>query len=345
MMNYLKKYSKSVKSDGTSHEVEISPSIIFHALLILGTAFFLFYVRNILIILFLSLIIMVALHPAVNKFNKKFKFPRGLSIAFAYTLFIALFVSLILLIAPPLVSELIGFLKLIDIPFFQEQINNIELNLDDISGLIGQIGTSFNFIVSAITSTFSGVFMAVTLFIMSIYMMVDRPNFHKKIAWFTKDPKHFLATKTFLDDLEGQLGGWVRGQAILMLTIAVATYIGLSLLKVPFALPLAVLSGLLEILPNLGPFISAVPAVIIALITFGPGMAGIVILLYIVIQQLENNILVPKIMKANAKVNPLISIVAILTGLEVAGIAGAILAIPIYIIFRAFYSAWRNRSI
>jgi len=150
--------------------------------------------------------------------------------------------------------------------------------------------------------------------------------------------------KNFINSLEKQLGGWVRGQIILMIIIAITTYFGLMMLRVPFALPLAILAGFLEILPNLGPFISAVPGILIAYLTFGIPMAGATTLMYIIIQQLENNFIVPKIMSANAKVNPLISMLCVLTGFQLGGVVGGLIAIPIYITIRASYSLWRSHK-
>ena len=174
-------------------------------------------------------------------------------------------------------------------------------------------------------------------------MLLDRSHLHKKIAWFTHKKENIEAAKDFLDDLEKQLGGWVRGQIILMIVIALATYFGLMMLRIPFALPLAILAGLLEILPNLGPFISAVPGVMLAYFAYGLPMAGFTTLMYIVIQQLENNLIVPRIMSANAKVNPLISMLCVIIGFQLGNVIGGLLAIPVYIILRASYSLIRNR--
>jgi predicted PurR-regulated permease PerM len=88
--------------------------------------------------------------------------------------------------------------------------------------------------------------------------------------------------------------------------------------------------------------VAAIPAIIFAFIFISPLMAGVTALFYFLVQQLENNILVPKIMSDNADVNPLVSIVTILIGLKMAGFLGALLAIPAYIIFRTAYSFWFN---
>jgi predicted PurR-regulated permease PerM len=327
-------------------QVSLSPSIVIFTVLFLGILMFLFRIQKILIILLLSLILMVALNPAVTRFEKNLRLPRILSMIIVYVLLVTLIVSATALIFPPLIQEIVKLVTTINIPFVQEQIAGVQFSFSatEIGNLVSQFGNSVNFLIGAVAGTFTGVFTLVTLFIMSFYLMIDRPHLHKKIAWFSDKKEHLDRAKVFIDDLEKQLGGWVRGQIILMVAIAIATYFGLTLLKIPFALPLAILAGLLEILPNLGPIISAVPAIVVAYLTHGVGMAGATVVLYTVIQQLENNILVPRIMSVNAKVNPLVAMLCVLTGFEVRGVIGALLAIPVYIILRALYSAWRRYS-
>ena len=138
----------------------------------------------------------------------------------------------------------------------------------------------------------------------------------------------------FINSLELQLGGWVRGQLLLMTVIGVVTYIGLTALGIPYALPLAIIAGLLEAVPNIGPTLASLPAIAIALFTISPTMAGIVVLLYVVIQQLENNIIVPKIMASAANVSPLIAIVVIITGLKLGGVVGTLLSVPLFLFVR-----------
>ena len=309
---------------------------------LLGGLRFMASISNILLRLLLSFILMVALNPAVSRFHNKLKMPRVLSMILVYILLIVVIVSATALVLPPLVTEVIKFLKTINFPYLQEQLANIKFSFSEIGSLANQFGSSVNFLVGAVTGTFTGIFTFLTLLIMSFYMLLDRPHLHKKISWFTRKESALKTAKDFIDDLENQLGGWVRGQIILMIVIALATYFGLMMLKIPFALPLAILAGFLEILPNLGPFISAVPGVLLAFLTYGFPMAGATTLMYIVIQQLENNFLVPKIMSTNAKVNPLISMLCVLIGFQLGSVIGGLLAIPIYIILRATYSLFRS---
>jgi predicted PurR-regulated permease PerM len=327
----------------SKHSVSISPwSIILTIGFLLGL-YFLYYIHSIVILLFLAFIIMVALNPAVSTLQRKLRLPRALSAFLVYLITISGLVSLLVLIIPPLTQELYQLLRNLDLPPYlqlQQELANFKFTVAEVSALADRVGTSVNLIFSIITSTFSGIFTFFTLIVMSFYLMLDRPFLYKKVGWFSRESRHLEMARSFIDSLESQLGSWVRGQIVLMFIIGLVTFIGLSLLGIPYALPLAILAGLLEILPNLGPTIAAVPAIILAYLGLGPVMAGVTAIFYVLVQQLENNIIVPKIMRDNADVNPLVAIVTILVGLKVGGVVGALLAVPAYILVRSIYSLW-----
>ncbi len=332
-----------IASFDSKHSVSISPSSIIFTIGFLLSLYFLYFVRSIVILLFLAFIIMVALNPAVSTIQRKLRLPRALSAFLVYLVAISGLVSLLALIIPPLTQELYQLLRTLDLPPYlqlQQELTNFKFTVSEVSAVADRVGTSVNFIFSIIMSTFSGVFTFFTLIVMSFYLMLDRPVLYKKVAWFSRNPLHLDSAKDFVDSLEQQLGSWVRGQIVLMFIIGLVTFIGLSLLGIPYALPLAILAGLLEILPNLGPTIAAVPAVVLAYLGLGPVMAGVTAIFYVLVQQLENNIIVPKIMRDNADVNPLVAIVTILVGLKIGGVMGALLAVPAYILVRALYGMW-----
>lgn len=321
-----------------SHINGLNPvTIIFTVFFILGL-YFLFLIREILVLIFLAFILMVALKPLSKKIHTLFRLPKGISIFLSYITLILLILVFFAVLVPPLVVQLSGLLKFVDIPFFQEQISEFKFTLTELSALAGRVGTSVGAIFSIIGSTFSGIFTFFTLLVLSYFILEERDNLPEKLSWFTKDKAEKERFTKLIDSIEEQLGGWVRGEIILMLLIGLLTYVGLTLLGVPYALPLAMLAGLLEILPNIGPTIAAVPAITIALLTNGPVMAGAVLILNILIQQLENNFFVPKVMKAAANVSPLASIISILIGLQLSGVMGALLAVPLYIVIRTIYS-------
>jgi len=320
--------------------IAISPSTVIFTTFFLLFLYFIYQISNILVLFFFGFIIMVALHPFVQKLQIKLKFPRILAIVITYVLVFLGISTMLGLLVPPLAKELYQFVRVFNLPWLQEEIVNFSFGLNELSGIMQQLGSSVTTIYSVIVSTFSSIFTFTTVLVISLFLMVDRQRLHLRVSWFTKNKQHLKTAQEFIDSLEYQLGGWVRGQLILMLVIGLITYVGLSLLSIPYAAPLALLAASLEILPNLGPTISAVPSIIIAMIFAGPVMGLVVLIFYILVQQLENNLLVPKVMKDNVDVSPLISIMSILIGLEIAGVIGALLAIPVYIVIRSIYSTW-----
>jgi predicted PurR-regulated permease PerM len=119
-----------------------------------------------------------------------------------------------------------------------------------------------------------------------------------------------------------------------MFVVGLLTYIGLTILGIKYALPLALIAGFFEILPNIGPTLAAIPAIAVALLTVSPLMGLAVLGLYIIIQQLENNLILPYAMKKSANVNPIISILVILIGFRLGGVVFAALAIPLFLVVK-----------
>lgn len=315
--------------------VEISFKTILLTLFVVFGSYFLYNIKDILMLLFLSIIFSSALNPIVSKMEKR-KIPRPLSIFSIYLLLLAIIVVTVAIVLPPLVHQTTVLLSQVNFPNILESldIGIVQNSIKDYESLISRIGGSLPTILNAIVGTFSGVLIAFTLLVMTFYMILERAHLHKHMTWMFGGKSAENKAEKFITSLEKQLGGWVRGELTLMLIIGVMTYIGLSLLGIPFALPLAILAGVLEVVPNIGPTISAIPAVIIAFITGSPAIGGVTILLYILIQQLENNLIVPKVMSDAVGIHPLMTIVVLLAGFRVGGVAGMLLAVPIYITIR-----------
>lgn len=331
-----------MKELDNDHQITIAPQTILLTIAVLIGLYLLYQVNQIVITLFLAVIMMSALAPAVRALKKWLHFPTFLAIMSVYISLIASIVLMFALIIPPLVHELPNFIGSLNLPPLPDDIRQFKFTLSELNSFVEQIRGSFGAVFSIITSTFSGIFTFFTVLVMTAYLLLDRNDLHKKVSWFTKEPKHLAMAKEFVDSAEHQLGGWVRGELFLMLIIGITSYVGLVLLGMPYAVPLAILAGFLEILPNLGPTLSAVPAILIAYTVGGFPMAGIVTALYIVIQQCENHFIVPKVMKDSVDVNPLTTIVVILIGLKLGNVVGALLAVPIYIVMRSAYSIWRR---
>ncbi|PJC52670.1 MAG: hypothetical protein CO030_01620, partial [Candidatus Magasanikbacteria bacterium CG_4_9_14_0_2_um_filter_42_11] len=141
--------------------------------------------------------------------------------------------------------------------------------------------------------------------------------------------QHIPYVSSLFRKIQDKLGAWMRGQLILSITIGLMVTIGLSIVGVKYAAVLGLLAALLEFIPILGPIFASIPALFFAFSNGGMVVFVIVLIMYIVIQQFENHILVPKIMQRAVGLNPIVSIVAILVGARFGGVVGVILAIPV----------------
>ncbi len=299
-----------------------------------------FQLSEVMVTLFLAVLVMSAIAPGVHWMQDKLRVPRIAAILFSYCGILVMLSIVMAVIVPPLVREFPNLVTALNLPPIPENLMQMRFTLSEVGNFAQQLFNSLGTLLTVVTSTFSGILAFFTVLVMASYLMLDKERLHLKIAWVTTDKIHFRMAKEIIDQTVLHLGGWVRGEVTLMLIIGVMTYVGLTLLGVPYALPLSFLAGSLEILPNLGPTISAVPAIVIAYLSMGPGMAALVFLIYILIQQLENHVIVPKIMLDNVDVNPLTTIMVILSGFKLGGIMGALIAVPFYVTLRVVYSVW-----
>ena len=165
------------------------------------------------------------------------------------------------------------------------------------------------------------------ILVLAFYLVVEEATvskYFRRLAPIEMQP--YMAH--LMEKLQRKIGEWLRGQLLLCLIIGVVVYLVLSFLGVKYALVLALIAGLLEVIPYIGPIIAVVPAFIIAFAQ-APFLGFSVLLSYIILQQIENHFIVPKIMQRVTGLNPIISILALLVGVKVAGLIGAMFAIPI----------------
>lgn len=313
-----------------THKIEVSiKSIIFTILILLGI-YFVYQIKDILLFIFIGVMVMAAMNPLVAKLEQ-LKLSRGLSIALSYILLILILGLFIALIIPPLISQIVSLVTQIPIPpdIVNLFVNN-SLSLQDMQVIANQL-TSVPKIIGAIGSAFSGVVVFFSLLVLSFYLLVERAHLPKYLRALYKNTDKAKKAERFVGQVELEIGSWVRAEFILMLVVGLLTFIGLSLLGIRYALALAIIAGLLEILPNIGPTLSAVPAIAVAYFTASPLIAGVVIALYIIIQQLENNLIVPMVMRQTVGLSPVVTIILLLVGYRLAGVAGAALGIPLFL--------------
>lgn len=321
--------------------IDISTKTFLKLLAIAVAIAFVYQIRDVLIIIFVALVLAAAIDPWITALERR-GVPRGVGIAIIFIGLLAFISVVIVALVPLLADQLNQFLRAFPELYAkgfslfqgikdQSVVEGLQKGIDSLNQAVGQITKGF---FTGVISFFGGVFTVIGIFVLTFYLTMEEQGM-KRLA-VDLAPARFRPYMTQLfRRIEERLGHWLRGQLFLGLIIAVCTYIGLSLLHVKFALVLALIAGITELLPAIGPFIGAVPAVVVAL-SQQPQLALWVAGLYLVIQQLENHLIVPWVMSRSTKLNPVIVIISLLVGAKVAGIIGVILAVPTVIIITTF---------
>ena len=314
-------------------KVEISHRTIIFTVFFLIGLWLLYQIQQIILAFFVAVILMSALNPLVDKMERKY-FPRILAILLLYVLILGVFGLMVASVVPPLVEQTSILINRIPIYVQQFEVPGIDPNL-----FVSQIPKLAEIpanILKFSLGFFSNLVAVLAILIITFYLLLERKNLkHHLLILFGEDQEE--KAEAFINKAEKQLGSWVRGEIILMTIIGVMTYIGLRFLGIEFALPLALLAGILEIVPNIGPVLAAIPAIIAGLAISSPiGLA--VAAWYFLVQQLENSLIVPKVMEKAVGVNPLVTILSLAIGFKLGGAVGAIFAVPIILLIQVVAS-------
>ena len=318
--------------------VDISTGIIFRTILILLGVWFLYLIRDIVAILFVSIIITAAIEPAVNWMNGK-KIPRSLAVSIIYVLLFGILGTIVYFLIPPFVSQFKDFSN--SFPFYVEKLSSIFKGLESYVQSHQVIFSSQNFfqnisnnltqsslsIFSTTIGVFSGFISIIVIMSLTFYMSVKKDGLRGFITSITPEKYQSYAVSAG-EKIKVKIGRWMQGQLFLMFVIFALDFLALYFLKVPYALVLAILGGLLEIIPYIGPIVAAVPAVILGFL-ISPFTGIMVAVSYVVIQQIEGHVIVPQVMKKAVGLNPIVVILVLLVGAKIGGVLGAILSVPI----------------
>ncbi len=308
-------------------KIEISHRTIIFTAIFGFFLWLLFLIRSILLGLFISLILMSALNPSVKRLEE-LHLPRWLAILIIYILALIILAVSVGGIIPPLVEQTTNLIN--NIPAFFQQFKILGIDEKVVAAQFSQFASIPTNILKFVVGVFSNMVAVFGIAVINFYLLLERRNLNKYLtALFGEDKEKDI--EGVIDKIELRLGGWIRGQLFLMTFIGLLTYLGFRIIGLPYALPLSILAFLLEIVPNVGPVAAAIPAILIGL-TLGPRQALAVAGWCFLIQQIENSILVPRTMKSAAGVNPLVSLISMAIGFKLAGVGGAILAIPTFIV-------------
>lgn len=306
-------------------KVEISHKTIIFTVFFLIFIWFLFFIRDIIMQFFVALLLMAILNPMVTRLSR-FKVPRAMSVLLTYLLVFGLFGVVLAGIVPALVDQTTSFIN--NLPNY---LNNLGLSgaISErvMEQLLAQLVSLPGQLVKVGVSVFSNILSVITILIFAFYLLLARDKIDDQLSVFFDHEKKKEIGR-LVDLLEIKLGGWARAEVSLMALVGIFTFVGLTLLGIPFALPLAILAGLLEIIPTLGPILAAVPTILIGFsISFLMGLATAA--LAFLVQQVENYIFVPKVMQKSAGVSPIVTLLALAIGFRLTGLVGAVIAVPV----------------
>ncbi len=295
-------------------------------------------IKDVISLFFVSLLLAGVMYPFV-RWMAAHRVPKGLSVFIFYFLLLGfLTVSFVLLI--PAVAREMGMLAgtysqsfdwLVGLregiqgisdkyPF----VHNLQASLGSLQQYFGQ---SVQGVLGYLTTLFGGLAGLVVVLVLAFYLIVEESAVKNLFRNLIPNEYQEMASDIIWQVIN-RLGDWLRGQLVLGLVIGGLYFVAFAIIGVPYPILLALFGGLLEFIPYVGPFIAAVPALILAA-SVSPLVLVITLVAIVVIQQLENHLIVPKITQRSVGLNPIISILAVMIGGQTFGVVGALFSIPV----------------
>ncbi|MBI4022226.1 MAG: AI-2E family transporter [Candidatus Andersenbacteria bacterium] len=332
-------------------KIDISSGTIFRVILIVIGWWFLYLIIDLLVMLFAAVVVASAIRPVAD-FLQRYRLPRAGSVLLVYALVLLLFSSVVTLMIPPLTEQTVQLAHALPQLFDRlgaagmtafagdgDVLASLQRILVGAGDNLANVGAN---ILQRTRTLFSGAFTVLFVFVIALYLVVDRDALNKPFRLVVPSV-HLAYTERVIDRAQRYIGRWVVAQLSLAVIIGVVVSVGLWLIGVPYALVLGLLAGAFEVVPVIGPIAAAVPAVLIG---FSQSwLLGLgVLLFYVLVQQAENNLLIPIVMRKATGLNPLITILAVLLGARLGGIVGVILAVPAAVVLSTIFTDMVGRS-
>jgi len=297
----------------------------------------LYLALEVLIILFLAVIIASAVSLLAGALER-YRIPRLFGVLLIYLGAIGVFGSVLYFIIPPIVEEikqlavvLPDYYETITRQIFKTTTGISPDYAKDAQNMLLNLGDKIKEFTSGIFNIASAVFGSavsfVAIIVISFYLSIQKKGVEDFLRLIIPQDQEEYVIDVWTR-VEKKLGRWLQGQIILALIMGVMVFVGLTLIGVPYALLLGVIAGLLEIVPIAGPILSALVGVSMAVL-ISPFLALLTLIFYIIVQQVENHILVPILMKKATGLNPVVVIVALLAGAKLGGVLGMLISVPL----------------
>jgi predicted PurR-regulated permease PerM len=344
--------------DGTSRDPRhLIVFAIVASLAALLLVWILYTVRSTLILVYISSLFAMGISPLVRMIERQrvipigTRLPRWLAILVIYAALIGSIVVIGMVVVPPLIEQAEELWRTLPQKIAQAQAGLIRIGVlrqpitlgeavqqAPAAGSAGAVTT----IIGAIRNVMGGVFGVITLLLLTFYMLVEAREI---LSFFVRlfPRKHRTRVGVLSATVSAKVSAWLGGQLLLSAIIGLTSAIGLWLMGVPYSHVLALISAIGEMIPMVGPILSAIPAILVAA-TVSPGLAAGVAVFFIVQQQVENTILVPKIMGRQVGLSAVTVIIALGMGGQLLGVVGAILSVPTAAIVQVLFQELVERD-
>ncbi|MGM0629507.1 MAG: AI-2E family transporter [Patescibacteria group bacterium] len=344
--------------------VSITPKTIVWVFLIALLFFTAYILHDLLLVILTSVLLASAISPAARWFVGK-KVPRVVAVIILYTGFLFGLAATFYFLLVPLFQETFSFIKVLPEYFemFEDVIPSLEEKtspqflelagdfsprklLEELQGSLAGIGGGF---VGTLFTLFGGVFNFLLIIVLSFYLSVQENGVAKFLKMVTP-VKHERYVLDLWKRAEMKMGYWMQGQLILAVIVAVLVYLCLTLLGIEHSLLLAFLAGVFELIPVFGPILAAIPALVIAGATGGtfmdPGFTAVMVVggVYLIIQQFESQLIYPLVIRKVIGLSPIIVIISLIAGYQLAGFLGIVLSVPVAAIVMEFLNDMQSRT-
>jgi len=315
------------------YEISLSLRSFFTALAIVASLYILARVWESILILIVALVLAGTFSPVVT-WLERHRVARPVALGFLFLTLFGVVIGFGALLIPALVQQ-VGTLS-VEAPTIQARVADSVAHVPllasradairtaQLTGVFAPVGA---FVLQSAGAVAQGFLAGFTTVVLAFYLIAD----HERVQGFAfalLPRRYHLRTARVLLDMERVVGGYMRGQAFTSLCIAVFAFALLSVLHVPSAFALAILAGVADLIPLVGGVLAVAPSVLFAL-TVGPVQAVVVLVAFVIYQQVESNALVPRVYGESLRLSPIAVTVALLFGGQLLGIIGALLALPV----------------
>jgi len=322
--------------------VTISTGTIITTILLVLVVVLLYVLRDLVLIVLTAIVIASGIDPFARWFGR-FRIPRVLGVLLVYMIVGTILFGVLFFFVPVVLDEAAKFLgtlpQYLDTlstsgPFNSESMFNVSQLTGDFSlrdavdSLRSSLGNVSEGFFQTVQLVFGGVLSFVLIVVLSFYLAMQERGVEDFLAVITP-LTHQKKVLDLWERSKKKIGLWLQGQLVLALIIGILVYLGLTILGIRFALLFAILAALLEIIPLFGPILAAIPAVILAFVDGGATLGFLTIGMYTIIQQFENHLIVPLVVTKVVGVPPVLVILALVIGAQLAGFLGMLLSVPV----------------